>query len=232
MANSSKTKPNPKQKESVASICDPENYLEIITGCLTEEQAALMRPHHMANFMALAAELFLTNFTGIATAFEKQNGLEIVFKANLASGKDTVDVTYKPVAVYKDSASLNLPEEEDEKQATMDFGKKKPEPQPEPVKPSEVVVEAEVLALPAPKEEPLALPAPKPMTAQEDDAYSHGQEAAAEGLMPDANPYDEDPDLFQVWRKGWYDQRNAMQEAEEAQSTETENKDASDDSVI
>lgn len=141
-----KSTPTPEQKASISQLCDAESYIPTIVECLDEKQAKQLRPHHMANFMALAAELFLTNYEGIATAFERNNGLEVTFKAKLAQEKDHVEISFKPVDTYKDSASANLP---DEDQSEFDF--KRP-PMPKPTTEDPVVVDAE--------EVPLGLPAP------------------------------------------------------------------------
>lgn len=198
------------------NLCDPESFLPVITECLNEEQRKVMRPEHMANFLALSAELFLTNFDGIAAAFEKQNGLELNFKAKLAQEKDTVDISYKPVEVYKDSASLNLP---DPDQETMPFMKKGNSSAP-PAEPEPVVVEAEILELPAPLPEVLSLPSPQ-RTEGEQDAYSEGQAAAASGIHIEDNPYaqalNEEAEAYrEAWNDGYRDQQREQREADEA----------------
>ena len=147
---STTNKPTPERKAALSNICDAENYLPIVSECLSDAQRKVLRPHHMSNVMALTAELFLGNYDGIAAAFERNASLEISLKVKLASEKDGVELSYKPVEVFKDFASANLP---DEDQATFDFNKAKPAPKPEAE-----IVEAEVIpALPAPM---LGLPAP------------------------------------------------------------------------
>jgi hypothetical protein len=103
-----------ERKAMLTQVCDAENYLPIITACLDEAQVKKLKPRHMANFMALSAELFIGNYSMIADAFERNNGLEIGFKAKLAQEKDNVEIQFKPVDVFKDSASANLPDEDQE----------------------------------------------------------------------------------------------------------------------
>lgn len=165
---STTNKPTPERKAALSNICDAENYLPIVSECLSDDQKKVLRPAHMANVMALTAELFLGNYDGIAAAFERQSSLEIAIKVKLASEKDAVELSFKPVEVFKDSASANLP---DEDQATFDFNKPKPQTQPEP---EGEIVEAEVIhALPAPM---LGLPAPAEgsRTTAEQAAFEQG----------------------------------------------------------
>ena len=155
-----------ERKVALSQICDADSYLPIVEECLDDKQKKELRPIHMANALALTAELFLLHYTAIATAFERCNGLEITFKVKLAQEKDTVEVAFKPVDTFKDSASANLPEEDDPSQPTFDFA---PAPQPPAAEPEPVEVEAEVLGLPAPA---LGLPAPDDefrRTCMEDD---------------------------------------------------------------
>lgn len=141
-------KPTPERKAALSNICDAENYLPIVTDCLDESQRKILRPHHMSNVMALVAELFLGNYDGIAAAFDRNASLEISIKVKLTSEKDGVELSYKPVEVFKDFASANLP---DEDQATFDFNNQKP-------KPEEEVVEVDVVhGLPEPMK---GLPSP------------------------------------------------------------------------
>ena len=115
----------------------------------------------MANVMALTAELFLSNYEGIAGAFDRNYSLEVTFKVKLAQEKDSVEVSYKPVETYKDSASANLPEEDDSNQSSFDFEEKAPSEEGGEV----VDVEESPKGLPAPME---ALPAPEEAEQQED----------------------------------------------------------------
>jgi hypothetical protein len=159
---STTNKPTPERKAALSNICDAENYLPIVSECLSDAQKKVLR----SNVMALTAELFLGNYDGIAAAFERNASLEISLKVKLASEKDGVELSYKPVEVFKDFASANLP---DEDQATFDFNKAKPAPKPEAE-----IVEAEVIpALPAPM---LALPAPVAgsRTTAEESAFVQG----------------------------------------------------------
>ena len=148
-----------ERKAMLTQVCDAENYLPIITACLDEAQTKKLKPRHMANFMALSAELFISNYAMIADAFERNNGLEIGFKAKLAQEKDNVEIQFKPVDMFKDSASAMLP---DEDQAEFAFAKKSGNGIKAKAAP---VVDAVVvpMALPAPARV-LQLPAPIDVT--------------------------------------------------------------------
>lgn len=171
--------PTNERKAAIFQICDADSYLPIITGCLEEKQAKLLRPHHMAHFMALSAELYLSNYDSIATAFERNNGLEVNFKARLAPEKDNVEISFKPVDTFKDSASANLP---DEDQSTFDF---KPKNAPRGAAP---VVDAEIvpMGLPAPADV-RSLPAPKSSIVIDDDADTSPEQGLVEWL--NRNPH-------------------------------------------
>ncbi|MGL4398496.1 MAG: hypothetical protein ACRCXD_01395 [Luteolibacter sp.] len=147
---STTNKPTLERKAALSNICDAENYLPIVSECLSDEQKKILQPHHMSNVMALTAELFLRNYDGISAAFDRNACLEISIKVKLTSEKDGVELSYKPVEVFKDYTSANLP---DDNQETFDFKKGTAAPKLEGE-----IVEAEVIpALPAPL---LGLPAP------------------------------------------------------------------------
>lgn len=198
MSTHKKWKPTARQRELIGQLCDADSYLTTITDCVDEKQRKKLRPYHMANSMALVAELFLQNYDGISTAFERNGSLEVTFKAKLAQDKDTVEVSYKPVDTFKGSASADLP---DEDQEVFDFAKSN---KPTPAR-SGAVVDAEVIhSLPPPM---MALPAP-PKTAEEEDAYQAGMEAAAMGESYSTNPhpFSKDPTegmLWNAWADGW-----------------------------
>lgn len=198
--------PTTDRKSILSQICDADNYLPIIVGCLTPEQSLLLKPRHMANFMSLAAELFISNYSMIGTAFERNNGLEIGFKAKLAAEKDNVEISFKPVDVFKDSASANLP---DEDQAEFPFAQKNGNGS----KPAGPVVEAEILQL-GNSPDVLQLPAPKAArTADEQAAYEEGREEYDELTAAiDANPYYEDSGeegKRAAYFEGWQDEHLA-----------------------
>ncbi len=212
-----------ERKELLSKITDPESYLPIITACMEGTEAVKrLRPHHMANTLALLADLFLSNYDSLSLAFERNFSLEIAFKAKLAQEKDTVEIQFKPIEVYKDSASLGVPPEGQEE---FPFVKKGATPMP-PAPAAGSVVDAEVLpALPAPVE-PLGLPAPLPddeipyqetkapatpvevRTPEEQKAYDQGYAAFVEdGNCYSANPYDEEDEvglpLHDEFASGW-----------------------------
>lgn len=208
-----------QRKAMLTQVCDAENYLPIITACLDEAQVKKLKPRHMANFMALSAELFISNYAMIADAFERNNGLEIGFKAKLAQEKDNVEIQFKPVDVFKDSASANLPDEDQEE---FPFVKK---PSAAAAATKAPVVDAEVLALPAPatvlglpfpidgdEEEIPYQEKPKQRTPDEEAAYQEGRaEFDPDSVVYDFNPYDEADEaglpLHEAYRDGWNDKR-------------------------
>ena len=203
MKNTTTPTDSSDRKAMLTQVCDAENYLPIIAACLDDAQSKKLKPRHMANFMALSAELFISNYSMIAEAFERNNGLEIGFKARLAQEKDNVEIQFKPQDVFKDSASAPLPDEDQEE---FPFVKKSAPVSPAPGP----VVEAEVLALPAPGEV-LALPAPADETVrseEEQTAFNEGRECFDPDCdCYDLNPYDETtPDgvpLHQAYADGW-----------------------------
>jgi hypothetical protein len=200
-------KASPERRAALKNICEPESFLPIVEQCVDPEQAKKLRPHHMANFMALAAELFLVHYDGIGTAFERNNGLEVTFKLKLAPEKDNVELAFKPVDVFKDSASAPLPMEDPNQ---PDLFKKKPEKSkaPEPA----VEVESVPLGLPAPV---MGLPAPE-LTDEEkahiDNIREQGMDARAAGSPRNANPYPIKSTDRMLWSEGWDYQNREMAE--------------------
>lgn len=207
-------KATPERRAALKNICEPESFLPIVEQCVDPEHAKKLRPHHMANFMALAAELFLIHYDGIGTAFERNNGLEVTFKLKLAPEKDNVELAFKPVDVFKDSASAPLPIEDPDQ---PDLFKKKPE------KETGSVVEVEsVSLLPSPA---TGLPAPiveaeiveQTRSEEEEKAYQEGLSDFAEGdNQTDFNPYiaDDEPALYAAFHQGWMDKRKEHLDAQ------------------
>lgn len=189
----------PERRAAIIHICEPESYLPVVTECIDPAHAKRLRAHHMANFLALSAELFLINYDGIATAFERNNGLEISFKLKLAPEKDNVDISFKPVDVFKDSASATLP---DEDQPEL-FKKESKSPVKKPAEEPPIEVASVPLGLPAPV---LGLPAPE-ATAEEkselEQAYDAGVAARAAGHPATANPYPMRSKLRKQWKQGF-----------------------------
>lgn len=146
-----KRNPSKEQRHAITQLCDADTYVPIIRECITEEQAKALPPIHLANTQALIPELFIAHYDGIARAFEA-NGktLEINVKIKLERDKDNVELTFQPVAKFKDSASANV--EDDENQPPLgDISKQAKGRGPKP--------STAAPALPAPKE-PAGLPAP------------------------------------------------------------------------
>ncbi|MBK1884839.1 hypothetical protein JIN85_20685, partial [Luteolibacter pohnpeiensis] len=193
-----KWKPTARQRELISHLADAESYLPTITECLPDKHRKKLRPHHMANFMGLVADLFFTHYEGIAKAFDRNGSLEVTFKAKFAQEKDTVEVSYKPVDTFKDSASAELP---DPDQEVFDFTKGSSASQ----RNAGPVVDAEIVhALPAPME---LLPAP-PKTPEEEQAFEDGFKAATQGESYSTNPhpFTKDPTenaLWKAWAEGW-----------------------------
>mgnify|MGYP006870082126 CR=1 FL=1 len=148
-----KRNPSKEQRHAITQLCDAETYVPIIRECLTEEQVKALPPIHFANVQALIPELFLAHYDGIARAFDANaKTLEINVKIKLERDKDNVELTFQPVAKFKDSASANV--DEDENQPSLgDISKEAKGRAPKSTAPA-------APALPAPKEVP-ALPAPK-----------------------------------------------------------------------
>ena len=202
-------KATPERRAALKNICEPESFLPIVEQCVDPVQAKKLRPHHMANFMALAAELFLIHYDGIGTAFERNNGLEVTFKLKLSPEKDNVELQFKPVDVFKDSASAPLPIEDPNQ---PELFKKKPESSTttEPA----VEVESVPLGLPSPV---MGLPAPA-LTDEEkahiDKIRQQGMDARAAGSPRNANPYPIKSIDRMLWSEGWEGKSAGVVEAE------------------
>lgn len=154
-----KTSPPPTptrkpDKLAIANLCDPDTYLEIITACLPEGKGQKdMPPAHLANAMALMAELLLGNHAIMAGPFSDENSLQVGFTLKFSKEKDTLEISYYPASKIKDSASKSV---DDPNQSTLDeYAKKKAAETPEPPQEEEPI---NVIGLPAP--EPLGLPGP------------------------------------------------------------------------
>lgn len=106
------------KKSIKTKLADPDTYLDIIADCMSDEQKENLSPHHIANIMALSAEMMLTYAGPIGKSFQDQGELDVTLKARLGSMKDTVQIQFKRAADFKDSASAELP---DPNQAEMDF---------------------------------------------------------------------------------------------------------------
>lgn len=106
------------KKSIKTKLADPDTYLDIIADCMSDEQKENLSPHHIANIMALSAEMMLTYAGPIGKSFHDQGELDVTLKARLGSMKDTVQIQFKRAADFKDSASAELP---DPNQAEMDF---------------------------------------------------------------------------------------------------------------
>ncbi|MGE9268385.1 MAG: hypothetical protein ACQKBY_09835 [Verrucomicrobiales bacterium] len=107
-------------KEAVRRLADPDSYRDAVEACMTEQEQKRLPAQHVANVMSLVAEMIFTHIDPISEAFEKNNGLEVTFKAKLAKERDTVAIQFKPVGDYKDSAIATV---DDPEQETFDFKK-------------------------------------------------------------------------------------------------------------
>lgn len=150
--------PKKPDKLAIANLCDPDTYLEIITACLPEGKSLKdMPPAHLANAMALMAELLLGNHAIMAGPFSDENTLQVGFTLKFSKEKDTLEISYYPASKIKDSASKSV---DDPNQSTLDeYAKKKAAEAPEPPEEQEPI---DVIGLPAPESEPLGLPGPDP----------------------------------------------------------------------
>ena len=185
-----------QRKLNLSALCDADQYEPVVEGCLSEKQANILPPRHLANGLALMAELILTHYDGIAEAFDHNNGVEVSMKLQIGGQKDELKISYKPTSEVKDAAMAIVP---DRNQAEMDFVKPSSDAKNEPE-----IVEAEVIpTLPAPME---GLPAPA-LTEEEQEAYDAGYDAALSGESYSTNPhpYDESnrSHLWTQWAEGW-----------------------------
>lgn len=182
-----------QRKLNLSALCDADQYEPVVAGCLSDKQAKTLPPRHLANGMALFAELILTHYDGIAEAFDTNNGLEISMKLQFGPQKDELKFAYKPVSEVKDAAMATVP---DPNQTEMDFAK--------PVRPAgpqgDVVdVEAVPAGLPAPA---LGLPVPE-RTESEREANEKGTAAALAGRSFSTNPYLYRTPEWHAWADGW-----------------------------
>lgn len=134
-----------EQKQGKVLITDPDNYTSIVDQCLDDKVKEVLPSGHIANALALTADLMLTNAEGIAKAYDRQNGLELKFSIKLAQEKTNTAIQFKPLPDFKDSASANL---DDPNQESFDFGSGESKEDKEPLR---------LPHAPTPK----ALPAPK-----------------------------------------------------------------------
>lgn len=182
-----------QRKMNLSALADADQYEPVVAGCLSEKQAKLLPARHLANGLALFAELILTHYDGIAEAFDTNNGVEVSLKLQMGGQKDELKISYKPASEVKDTASASVP---DPNQEEMEFVKPKPQPAA-PAAKSGPVVEAEVL--PAPM---MALPAPE-LTKTEQDARDRGEAAARKGQAFSTNPYLYQSPEWLAWADGW-----------------------------
>ena len=163
------------KKSIKTKLADPDTYLDIIADCMSDEQKDNLSPHHIANIMALSAEMLLTYAGPIGKSFQDQGELDVTLKARLGTMKDTVQIQFKRAADFKDSASAELP---DPNQTEMDFkGGKKPGKQAGPSADDEIEdddLPITMKALPAPM---MGLPAP-----DDDDVIDVSDESGEEGV--------------------------------------------------
>lgn len=198
----SKQKPTPERKAALTQICDAESYVAIIRESLTEEQIKAFPPIHLANVLALTAELFLLYHDSIGRSFTTANELAVTLTCKLAKDKDNVEIAFLPVAKFKDSASATV--EDDHNQP--DLGNIKKEAHGRAPKPPK-----HVPALPAPAAG--MLPAPE-RTEEEAAAYDSGRDARSTGAPSTANPFPARSQVRACWKQGWQDRDREIREAQ------------------
>ena len=181
-----------QRKLNLSALCDADQYESVVAGCLSEKQAKSLPARHLANGLALMAELMLTHYDGIAEAFTTNNGVEVSLKLVIGPQKDELKIAYKPASEVKDAAMATVP---DPDQVEMDFVK--PKPRATAATPAAPVVEIEALPAPA-----LLLPAPE-QSAEEREAYEKGTAAAIEGQAFSTNPYPYRSSEWRAWADGW-----------------------------
>lgn len=230
MSSKSKTV-TPERKAALTQLCDAETYVEIIRQSITPEQAKAHPPIHLANVLSLTAELYLMHFDSIGRSFTAANELAITFNAKLAKDKDNVEIAFLPVAKFKDSASANVEEDEDQPPLGDIAKEAKAEGRaPKSAKSVPRLGNSEPLALPAPEDNvieaevvdqddddiPIVTKAqpeevsPPSRTEEEEKAYQEGRTDFADGdNHDDFNPYDGDDEsaLYTAFRQGWMDKR-------------------------
>jgi hypothetical protein len=139
------SKTTAEKKEAILQVCDAESYLSIIKASLSEEQTKAHSPIHLANILALTAELYLLYYDSIGSSFATSHELALALTCKIGASKDTVEISWLPVAKFKDSASATV---EDESQPDLgDIKKEAKSYAPKPARighePPVVVVEAE-----------------------------------------------------------------------------------------
>ena len=97
-----------ERKAALTQICDADSYVAIIRESLSDEQEKAHAPIHLANVLALTAEMYLLYYDSIGSAFATANDLAVTFNCKLSRDKDTVEISYMPVAKFKDSASATV----------------------------------------------------------------------------------------------------------------------------
>jgi len=210
-----------QRKMNLSALADAEQYEPVVAGCLSEKQAKLLPARHLANGLALFAELMLTHYDGIAEAFDTNNGVEVSLKLQLGGQKDELKLSYKPTGEVKDSASATVP---DPNQEEFGFTKpKQPSPPPAPAPAATVVdVDSVPMGLPEPR---LALPAPE-LTKTEQDARDRGIASAKKGEGFSVNPYLYQSPEWHAWADGW---KSAANDAEEADDLDIGKRDDAED---
>lgn len=128
-------KNNTQNKEQAIRLADSDSYLPFLKEAILPKLQKRMPADHTANILALMADLLITHYDSISEAYEANNGLDIQFKARLSPEKDDLTIQFKPVNEFKDSASMTVP---DPNQDEFDFdGSKKSEPDEEEETPGE-----------------------------------------------------------------------------------------------
>lgn len=190
---------------NLSALADADQYEPVVAGCLSEKQAKLLPARHLANGLALMAELILTHYDGIAEAFDTNNGVEVSLKLQLGGQKDEMKISYKPASEVKDSASATVPDPNQE-----EFGfTKRPQSSPPAAPAAKAPAVVDVVALPEPR---LALPAPE-LTKTQQDARDRGIASAKIGHGFSMNPYLYQSPEWHAWADGW---RSVATDAEEA----------------
>ena len=139
---------------------------------MSDEQKENLSPNHIANIMALSAEMMLTYAGPIGKSFQDQGELDLTLKAKLGAMKDTVQIQFKRAADFKDSASAELP---DPNQAEMDFRERKDASKPADFSAGEDdTIPFESRSLPSPM---VGLPAP-----DDDEMIDVSDESGEEGV--------------------------------------------------
>lgn len=194
-----------QRKMNLSALADADQYEPVVAGCLSEKQAKLLPARHLANGLALFAELILTHYDGIAEAFDTNNGVEISLKLQLGGQKDEMKISYKPASEVKDSASATVPDPNQE-----EFGfTKRPQPTPPAGPAARAGQVVDIQALPEPM---LGLPAPE-LTKTQQDARDRGIASARIGHAFSMNPYLYQSPDWHAWAAGW---RSVATDAEEA----------------